>query len=78
MKENKMTLTSFLKEKRKGLNLTQLQLAEKSGVGIRFIREMEGGKKSLQMNKVNQVLNLFGKELGVVEMDRTKLGNEEG
>jgi y4mF family transcriptional regulator len=72
-----MKLSEFLKKKRKDLGITQLQLAERSGVGIRFVREIEGGKKTLQMDKVNQVLSLFGKELGLVDMDRNSLGNEE-
>jgi y4mF family transcriptional regulator len=72
-----MKLSEFLKKKRKDLGITQLQLAERSGVGIRFVRELEGGKKTLQMDKVNQVLSLFGKELGLVDMDRNSLGNEE-
>lgn len=56
-----MTKTaSFLKYHRKKLNLTQEELANKAGVGIRFIREMEQGKETLQLNKVNQVLSLFG------------------
>src|SRR3972149_9487840 len=56
-------IASFVKEKRKKLNLTQVVLAEKAGVGIRFIREMEQGKETLQLNKVEQVLNLFGFQL---------------
>jgi y4mF family transcriptional regulator len=58
---------SFVKEKRKKLNLTQIELAERAGVGLRFIRELEQGKKTLQMDKVNQVLNIFGQELGPVK-----------
>jgi y4mF family transcriptional regulator len=60
-------IASFVKEKRKKLNLTQIDLAEKAGVGIRFIRELEQGKESLQLNKVNQVLYLFGHEAGPVK-----------
>jgi len=45
---------------RKKLNLTQEELANKAGVGIRFIREMEQGKETLRLDKVNQVLSLFG------------------
>lgn len=55
-------IATFVKEKRKKLNLTQVELAEKAGVGIRFIRELEQGKETLQLNKVNQVLQLFGHE----------------
>jgi y4mF family transcriptional regulator len=40
--------------------MTQEQLAEKAGVGLRFIRDLEQGKESLRMDKVNQVLTLFG------------------
>ncbi|MCJ7553823.1 MAG: type II toxin-antitoxin system Y4mF family antitoxin [Ignavibacteriaceae bacterium] len=58
------SLPDFVKEKRKKLNLTQEQLAARSGVGLRFIRELEQGKKTLQMDKVNLVLFLFGHELG--------------
>ncbi|MEJ5262606.1 MAG: helix-turn-helix transcriptional regulator [Ignavibacterium sp.] len=57
----------FVKEKRKKLNLTQIQLAEKAGVGVRFIRELEQGKETLQLNKVNQVLKLFGHEVGPIK-----------
>lgn len=60
-------ISKFIKEKRKRLGLTQLELADRAGVGIRFIRDLEQGKKTLQMDKVNQVLNLFGKQLGPVK-----------
>ena len=60
-------IASFVKEKRRKLKLTQIELAEKAGVGIRFIRELEQGKESLQLNKVNQVLRLFGHEAGPVK-----------
>jgi len=45
------------------LKLTQQDLAEKAGVGIRFIRELEQGKETLQLDKVTQVLGLFGFQL---------------
>ena len=53
-------LSSFIKYQRKKLKLTQEELAGKAGVGIRFIRELEQGKQTLQLDKVNQVLSLFG------------------
>jgi len=65
-----MSLPKFIKEKRKLLNLTQQDLADKSGVGIRFIRDLEQGKLTLRMDKVNQVLNLFGQELGPVLVNK--------
>ena len=54
---------NFIKDQRKRMNLTQEELAAKAGVGLRFIREMEQGKESLRMDKVNQVLALLGYEL---------------
>ncbi|MCU0373175.1 MAG: helix-turn-helix transcriptional regulator [Ignavibacteria bacterium] len=68
-----MTLSDFLKNKRKQLNLTQQQLAGKAGVGLRFIRDLEQGKTTLRMDKVNQVLKLFGQELGPQPINREKL-----
>jgi len=61
-----MNLASFLKAKRKAVKLTQPELAEKAGVGLRFIRELEQGKQTLRLDKVNQVLQLFGYEVGAV------------
>ena len=58
------------KEKRKLYGLTQEDLSQKSGVGLRFVRDLEQGKPTLRIDKVNQVLRLFGAELGPVEMPR--------
>lgn len=55
---------------RKQYGLTQEDLSVKSGVGLRFVRDLEQGKNSLRMDKVNCVLNLFGTELGVVHQDK--------
>jgi y4mF family transcriptional regulator len=68
-------LSNFLKEKRRIAKLTQPDLASKAGVGLRFIRDLEQGKTTLRMDKVNQVLRLFGYELGPVSLT-TKLNNE--
>lgn len=65
----KMTLADFVRQQRKNYKLTQKDLAERSGVGIRFIRELEGGKATLRMDKVNTVLDLFGAQLGVVQIE---------
>lgn len=61
-----MKLADFVREKRKSVNLTQPELAEKAGVGLRFVRELEQGKESLRLDKVNQVLRLFGFAVGAV------------
>ena len=62
-----MKLIKFIKLRRKKLGLTQQDLAKKAGVGLRFIRDLEQGKESLRMDKVNDVLKLFGHELGPVK-----------
>lgn len=59
-------LSSYVKEMRKQFGLTQVDLAAKSGVGLRFVRELEQGKETLRLDKVNQVLLLFGQEIGPV------------
>jgi y4mF family transcriptional regulator len=61
------TIATFIKEKRKQLKVTQPELAERAGVGLRFVRELEQGKQSVRLDKVNQVLALFGSELGVIQ-----------
>ena len=60
-----MTIGEFVKKERKRHSLTQRELSLKAGVGLRFIRELEQGKKTLRLDKVNQVLFMFGKEVGV-------------
>ena len=61
-----MKIAAFVKAKRKNLGLTQIILAEKAGVGLRFIRDLEQEKSTLRLDKVNQVLDLFGSEVGVI------------
>jgi len=70
-------LNKFIKAKRKALNLTQFELSEKAGVGIRFVRELETGKKTLRIDKINQVLDLFGYELGPVPINRNSENDEK-
>ena len=53
-------LILFVKRRRKALGLTQPELANRAGVGLRFIRDLEQGKETLRLDKVNQVLSLFG------------------
>lgn len=62
-----ISLSDFIKEKRRQLKLTQPELAERAGVGLRFVRELEQGKQSVRLDKVNQVLDLFGSEMGVIK-----------
>ncbi len=59
----KSKLEQFIKEERKRNALTQEDLARMTGVGLRFIRDMEQGKKTLRLDKINQVLAAFGTEM---------------
>ena len=56
-------LAKYIKAKRKEFGLTQVDLSQKSGVGLRLVREMKQGKETLRLDKVNQVIALFGAEL---------------
>ncbi len=61
-----------MKALRKKYGLTQEDLAVKSGVGYRFLRELEQGKPTVRLDKVNQVLHLFNMELVPREIEETK------
>jgi y4mF family transcriptional regulator len=65
-----MLLSEFVKEKRTAAKLTQPELAEKAGVGLRFVRDLEQGKESIRMDKVNQILQLFGYQVGAIPVNR--------
>ena len=54
------TIAEFIKRKRKEAGLTQEDFAIRSGLGLRFIRELERGKETVRMDKVNQALSMFG------------------
>ena len=67
-------LIHFVKLRRRQLGLTQKELADRAGVGLRFVRDLEQGKESLRMDKVNQVLMLFGHKTGPIPIeDRNEL-----
>lgn len=72
-----MKLSTFVKQKRSASKLTQPELAEKAGVGLRFLRELEQGKETLRLDKVNQVLQLFGYETGAVKTALSINSNEQ-
>ena len=56
------TIGDFIKQKRKEAGLTQEEFAMRSGLGLRFVRELEQGKETVRMDKVNQALWMFGME----------------
>lgn len=70
---NLSIIAQYVKEMRKKYNLTQVDLSEKAGVGLRFVRELEQGKTTLRLDKVNQVLELFGSECGPVAIQRKNI-----
>lgn len=59
-------LSDFLKERRKEVNLTQEEFAERAGVALTVVRKIEQGKTNLNMEKVNLVLSMFGHELAPI------------
>ncbi len=73
-----MTLRDFVKEKRNSVQLTQVELAAKAGVGLRFLRDLEQGKESLRIDKVNHVLQLFGYQVGAIPINRNLKADEKG
>jgi len=62
-----LQLSEFVKERRKVVNLTQEEFAERAGVALTVIRKIEQGKTNLNMDKVNMVLRMFGHELAPVK-----------
>ena len=54
------TIAEFIKQKRKEAGLTQEEFAMRAGLGLRFVRELEQGKETVRMDKVNQALAMFG------------------
>ena len=67
------TIAEYVKRIRRETGLSQVDLSEKAGVGLRFVRELEQGKESLRLDKVNQVLSLFGSQVGVVSIRKEEL-----
>jgi len=72
-----MILSEFVKDKRNAARLTQPELAEKAGVGLRFVRDLEQGKETVRLDKVNQVLQLFGYQVGAVLTNRNFIEDEK-
>lgn len=70
MKETMSPLSALVKQERKRTGITQEELALSAGVGLRFVRDLEQGKASLRLDKVDQVLRLFGYRTGPIRMER--------
>ena len=69
-------IAEFVKERRKEVNLTQEEFAERAGVALTVIRKIEQGKTNLNMDKVNLVLSMFGHEL-VAANSKELMGNND-
>jgi len=73
-----MQLSEFVKSKRNAAKLTQPELADKAGVGLRFVRDLEQGKETIRLDKANQVLQLFGYEVGAIPKNLNFTSDEKG
>ena len=62
---------NYIRKSRKAAGLTQEEFAIRSGLGLRFIRELEQGKPTVRMDKVNQALAMFGMEAVPGRTERT-------
>ena len=69
-------IAEFVKERRKETGLTQEEFAERAGVGLTVIRKIEQGKENLNLEKVNQVLKMFGHTLAPVNARELTKNNE--
>ncbi len=63
-------VAAFIKQSRKAAGLTQKEFALRSGLGLRFVRDLEQGKPSVRMDKVNQALAMFGAEIVPCRVDK--------
>ncbi len=70
------SLSQFVKDKRNEVNLTQEEFAERAGVALTVIRKIEQGKDNLNMEKVNQVLKMFGHTLAPVSARELNINND--
>ena len=66
------SLPEFVRDRRKEVNLTQEEFAERAGVALTVVRKIEQGKTNLNLDKVNQVLQMFGHELAPVNRKELK------
>ena len=65
-------LSTTVKKLRKQYNQTQEELSLKSGVGLRFVRDLEQGKETLRLDKVNQLLDFFNYEMVAIQKNNNQ------
>ena len=63
-------IANLVRSKRKLLGYTQVELSQRSGVGLRFLKELEQGKQSLRLDKVNEILQFFGYIAGPIPLEK--------
>lgn len=68
---------AFVRARREANKLTQAELGELAGVGLRFVSELERNKPSVRLSVVNKVLAVFGKSVGVVDLAKQDGSDEE-
>jgi len=71
---DKATINNQIKSLRKKLGLTQVDFAKRAGVGLRFLRELERGKTTIRLDKLNQVLDFLGLHLELMRNENIKPG----
>ena len=75
--KNKLnSISIFLKNKRREAGLSQVEFAVRSGLGLRFVRELEQGKLTVRLDKVNQALAMFGCEAAPVKIQTVPSGED--
>ncbi len=68
---------AFIRKERKSAGLTQEEFAMRSGLGLRFIHELERGKATVRLDKVNQALAMFGMEAVPGRIEKNTSGDQE-
>ncbi len=71
-------IAEFVKENRKRAGLTQQEFALRSGLGLRFVRDLEQGKETVRMDKVNVALAMFNAEAVAGKKSREQILREAG
>lgn len=74
MPDRESSIAEFVRARRCANGLSQRELAELAGVGVRFVSELERGKRTARMDATNAVLAVFGKTLGLVDLRREFTG----
>lgn len=75
MPDRESSIGEFVRARRRANGLSQRELAELAGVGVRFVSELERGKPTARMDATNAVLAVFGKALGLIDLRREFAGD---